>query len=325
MPEIGAKTAPQPAVSLVIPAYNAERYLPQAVESVIAERESGVKEILLVEDGSPDGTLAVARSLATRAPDLIRLLRHPGGENRGPGASRNLGIREARGEVVCFLDADDYWLPNRLEVPLSLLATDPETDGVYDLCLRQCEDPTKEGERETDSPLIGIEESIPDPGLLLQKMFAGAGIWMTNNILVRRSAFARVGMFNEALRLGQDTELWFRMAAVLRLRQSPQREPTTVYRRHPSNRADAAWMKTATPDAIWDFYRPQYESWDRWFARPEIPRATQRLFGKYYIRKLIWFKQHREARAVARRYGLPLWTLYQMARHGLREAILAPA
>ncbi len=97
-------------VSIIIPVYNAAAYVREAVESALIQPETG--EILLIEDNSPDDSLRICQELAAKY-DKVKLLRHPNGENRGPGASRNLGMRNARSPILAFLDADDYYLPGR--------------------------------------------------------------------------------------------------------------------------------------------------------------------------------------------------------------------
>jgi glycosyltransferase involved in cell wall biosynthesis len=102
-------------VSVVIPAYDAARFLERAVASVWNQERAGFDvEILLVDDGSADGTLALAHDLAGRSPVPMSVLSHPGGANRGVSAARNLGLRHARGGFIALLDADDAYLPPRL-------------------------------------------------------------------------------------------------------------------------------------------------------------------------------------------------------------------
>ena len=115
-------------VSVVIPVYNAAPYVRQAVESALAQPQ--VREVLLVEDGSPDNALEVCRELAAEYP-RVALLRHPNGENRGAGASRNLGMLAAGSAFLAFLDADDYYLPGRFTIDERIFAQDPRCEGVY--------------------------------------------------------------------------------------------------------------------------------------------------------------------------------------------------
>ncbi len=102
-----------PRVSVVIPAYRSEATLAEAVESVLAQTY-GDLEVLIVEDGSDDGTLDVAEECRELDPRRVKILRHEGGANRGVSASRNLALDHATGEFIGFLDADDAWLPEKL-------------------------------------------------------------------------------------------------------------------------------------------------------------------------------------------------------------------
>src|SRR5690606_1248107 len=97
-------------ISVIIPVYNAAAFVEQAVQSALTQPE--VSEVILVEDGSEDKSLPICEKLASQN-DIITLLRHPGGVNKGAGASRNLGIQHTKNEWIAFLDADDYYLENR--------------------------------------------------------------------------------------------------------------------------------------------------------------------------------------------------------------------
>lgn len=97
-------------VSATIAFLNAEKFLAETIESVLAQTYPNW-ELWLVDDGSTDGSSQIARDYAARHADRIHYLEHPGHENRGKSASRNLGLRHARGRYVTWLDADDVWLP----------------------------------------------------------------------------------------------------------------------------------------------------------------------------------------------------------------------
>jgi glycosyltransferase involved in cell wall biosynthesis len=115
-----------PRISVITIFYNAADFLGEAIESVLAQ-DYPEFELLLVDDGSTDASSAIARGYAER--DLrIRCLHHPGHANRGMSASRNLGIREAQGEIVAFIDADDRWRSNKLSEQLAVLDQHPEVD-----------------------------------------------------------------------------------------------------------------------------------------------------------------------------------------------------
>src|SRR5690349_15888802 len=104
----------KPLVSVIIPLYNKAPYLRRALESIASQTFADF-EAIVVDDGSTDGSERIAAEFAD---PRFRVLRQP---NRGPGSARNLGIAEARGELLAFLDADDEWLPDFLETTTSLL------------------------------------------------------------------------------------------------------------------------------------------------------------------------------------------------------------
>ena len=103
----------KPTVSIVTIFLNAADFLEEAVESVFAQRYRSW-ELLLVDDGSTDGSTEIAERFAAKDPDRVRYLEHPNHENRGMSASRNLGLEHARGELIAYLDADDWWFPDKL-------------------------------------------------------------------------------------------------------------------------------------------------------------------------------------------------------------------
>ncbi|WP_228453156.1 glycosyltransferase family 2 protein [Chryseobacterium sp. CH1] len=114
-------------ISVIIPVYNAEKYVSQAVESALQFDE--VCEIILVEDKSPDQALEVCKQLAEKH-ERVKLYQHPDKGNHGAGPTRNLGIEKATGDFISFLDADDYFLPNRFDAEKELFKK-PEVEGVY--------------------------------------------------------------------------------------------------------------------------------------------------------------------------------------------------
>src|SRR5918997_4267377 len=117
-------------VSSILIFLNAEKFIEEAIESVFAQTHEDW-ELLLVDDGSTDDSTQVALRYAERHPGKVRYLEHPGHQNRGMSASRNLGISRARGEYISFLDADDVWFPRTLEQQLETLDSHPEAGMVY--------------------------------------------------------------------------------------------------------------------------------------------------------------------------------------------------
>ncbi|MEO7426458.1 MAG: glycosyltransferase [Fibrobacteria bacterium] len=116
-----------PRISVVIPAFNAEKFLPETLESVLGQTFRDL-EIIVVDDGSTDGTLETARGYSLRYPDRIRCVHQ---ENRGVAAARNHGARESRGDILAFLDADDTWLPEKLAEQMAFWEANPTCGLVY--------------------------------------------------------------------------------------------------------------------------------------------------------------------------------------------------
>lgn len=117
-------------VSVIIIFLNAAEFLTEAIESVLAQTYKNW-ELLFVDDGSSDNSSKIAQHYSTQDPSRIQYLEHEDHRNLGMSASRNLGISKAKGVYVAFLDADDYWLPGRLETHVQLLDTHPEVGMVY--------------------------------------------------------------------------------------------------------------------------------------------------------------------------------------------------
>jgi glycosyltransferase involved in cell wall biosynthesis len=116
-------TTPRPSISVVIPVHNGELYLAEAVDSALAQTHRPA-EVVVVDDGSTDGTAEVAAGLGAA-------VRYVHQRNRGPGGAMNRGVALARGEYVAFLSADDVWEPEKLAGQMAALVADPSLDLVF--------------------------------------------------------------------------------------------------------------------------------------------------------------------------------------------------
>lgn len=224
------------AVSVVVPVYRARPYLVAAVESALAQPE--VAEVLLVDDGSDDGSGALCRELA-RADRRVRAVAHPGGGHHGAGAARNRGVEEARSACVAFLDADDWYLPGRFAVGVPLLEASPSVDGVYEAAgvAFEDEDARQAWQAEGGRALLAVRRGVSPEDLLGVLVDGREGTIFTGAVLVRREAVLDVGGFDPSLPLGQDTALWWRLAAARRLVGGELERPVAIYRRHSGNRS----------------------------------------------------------------------------------------
>ena len=121
------RTSAPVVVSVICPIFNAAAYLEETLDSVLAQDFCDF-ELLLIDDGSSDSSGTIARRYAQRHSDQIRYFEHPENGNRGVGASRNLGIRHARGAFLAFIDSDDRWRPTKLREQLAIFDADPRVD-----------------------------------------------------------------------------------------------------------------------------------------------------------------------------------------------------
>lgn len=187
-------------VSLLIPAFNRGRYIRQTVESALNQTYANI-EVIVVDDGSTDDTREILESYAGR----IKLLQHPGGENRGQSASINLGLSNADGEYVAILDSDDYWEPDKLEYQVCYLDQHPDNGLIY--CNGTAVSSNGEHLYDIYSP-DDTENSKPE-NMLLDCYFL-----LPNNPLVRMGVINKAGRFDESLRAAQDHDMAIRIAEI---------------------------------------------------------------------------------------------------------------
>ena len=201
-------TTHRPLISVIIPAYNAAAFLADAVDSIRRQAYQPL-EIIIVDDGSTDGTAEVAARLGGE----VRYVRQPNG---GPAVARNHGLRLARGEVIAFLDADDVWPDGRLEVQLERLLAEPQLQIVLGM-VRYVRLP---GARHPKFPMEDQE-----PGA--HSEYLGASLF-------RREVFETVGPFDEALPAGEDLD-WIFRAREAGLSIAGVKHVTLHYRLHATN------------------------------------------------------------------------------------------
>jgi glycosyltransferase involved in cell wall biosynthesis len=298
-------------VSVIIPVYNAEKYLRQAVESVLAERHYGVKEIIIVEDGSLDNSLKVAQQLKNKFPEIIHLYQHPNGINRGAGASRNLGIKKATGDLVCFLDADDYWLPGRLAEPIEILKLCLDIDGIYAPARYIFEGCALRSEVKNMPEFVGSEMHIA-PENLLEAVLSGVHVCSTNGLIVRKSCFDKIGYYNEDLRRAQDMELFLRMAARLRMVRTKSGKPVDVIRRHGQNRwkPGPEYRRDLLENAC-----AAFESLHRWLLYNPVKNRYRVLILKRLMHHYGCLGRYKQAWDVARMHGKK-WLIRYTCKYG---------
>jgi glycosyltransferase involved in cell wall biosynthesis len=190
-----------PAVSTIIPAYRAARTIRRAVDSVLAQTRPP-DEILVVDDGSPDDLAAVLRSYG----DRVRLVRKPNG---GAASARNLGIEQARGELIAFLDADDYWEPCKLERQLEVLRKHPQVGLIASRYFLQ--EPGEPGRCLAWTAAAGLLDRVVTASG--EDVYLLATTVWTSTVVVRRTALGG-RRFEEGLATAEDRDLWIRLIGV---------------------------------------------------------------------------------------------------------------
>jgi glycosyltransferase involved in cell wall biosynthesis len=196
-------------ISVLIPCWNAQAYVGDAIRSVLAQ-DMAPTEIIVVDDGSTDRSAAIAEAFG---PDVI-LLRQP---NRGVGAALNLALSHATGDAIAFLDADDLWLPQKLTVQTAALAANPDLDGVF-AHMRAFVSPDLSAEQRTAVSVSA--ESMP--------------AFVKNTLLLRRHAFERLGTFDEDRRHA-DFIAWYARASAGGFRWQMLPDLVSLRRIHATN------------------------------------------------------------------------------------------
>jgi glycosyltransferase involved in cell wall biosynthesis len=212
----------RPLISVVMPCFNAAPYLAEAVESALGQTYGNV-ELVLVDDGSTDGSAELAAQLAEAQPNRIRLLYSP---HMGPYPARNQALRIIQGKFVAFLDADDWWDTSTLE-KLHAALTEANADIAY--CGWQ-----NVGEGVISEPFVPPEYELEDP----VAHFVRTCPWPIHGALIRRQLVQRLGGFSERRFSAMDYDFWLRALALTRkIKRVP--EVLAFYRWHGQGQVSA--------------------------------------------------------------------------------------
>jgi glycosyltransferase involved in cell wall biosynthesis len=184
-----------PRVTVVIPAYNSESFLGDAIESVFAQEYDGEIEVIVVDDGSTDGTAEVAE----KYPE-VKLFRQP---NQGPGLARNVAIEAATGEVIALLDSDDLMLPGRLRKQVDHLREHPEDGAVIGLHHLRVSPGVAAPLWLFSQARVAVEGDEQNTGIL--------GQYVTATLMAWRRTFDEVGLYDPAFQHGEDVDWLIRV------------------------------------------------------------------------------------------------------------------
>lgn len=206
-----------PVISVIIPAYNAEKTILETIESIRVQTFQEF-EIIVIDDGSKDKTLETVKSI----PDSrIKIFSYPNG---GVSVARNRGIEHSTGDFLSFIDNDDLWTPEKLEAQLAVLLNDSDVDAVYSWTVNMFDDGQSISFGKASEPTVQ-GNIYPD---LLVSSFIGSG----SNILIRRKVADTIGGFNPDLNCS-DWDFYLRVSAEFRFAVVPK--PQILYRRTSSS------------------------------------------------------------------------------------------
>lgn len=290
-----------PLVSAIIIFLNGERYIEEAIESILAQTLTDW-ELILVDDGTTDKATAIARRFAETYPGKIRYVEHPGHENRGMSASRNAGLRVARGKYIAFLDADDIWLPEHLTHHAEILEAHPDVSMVMGPTLlwaswNRAHTPYRKPWLAADLPTeLGLPVMQPLAAPIVAIGFLenrGGNVPGICSLLVRREDLLAVGGFEDDFRtLYEDQVFFFKIC--LRFTVIATDKILSYYRQHPDSACHQAggmsgdekmrpvflnWLQDHLIDnriksrRLWRAYRAEMLRFDqpqlwRWLNRP---------------------------------------------------------
>jgi glycosyltransferase involved in cell wall biosynthesis len=189
-------------ISVIIPVYNREAFLEEAIQSVLSQNYQGTLEIIISDDGSTDRSLEIAASFGSK----VQILRKPNWcKSQGVSGTRNRGIAVATQPYISFLDSDDFYLPGHLNMMAELLESRLELGFVFSRMLQMKE---HDGSR-MFAPWTRAKLTKKD---ILYPVISGSNVAHTNCFLFRIVVFKTVGVFNESYTNGEDGDLWMRVS-----------------------------------------------------------------------------------------------------------------
>lgn len=281
----------QPFVSVIMIFHNAAPFIQEAIESVVAQTYANW-ELVLVDDGSTDDSTTIALRYAEQYPTKVRYFHHGQHQNRGMSASRNLGLKEANGEYIAFLDADDVYLPRKLEQQVSILADQPLAAMVYGATVHWFSWTGRPEDFGRDRPrLLGVPpQTLVHPPQLVQ-LFLKHEAWPpgTCGVLVRRTVIEEIGGFEEQFGgMFEDQVFFYKLC--LKYPVFVENGSWDRYRQHPNSHSQVV-SKTAE----WRRSRRVNRSRQKfleWFSRYLSEQQVTDPSVLRLLRKELWPFQH---------------------------------
>jgi glycosyltransferase involved in cell wall biosynthesis len=278
-----------PSVSIVTPFLNTETYIAEAIESVLSQTYDHW-ELLLVDDGSSDGSSEIARRYAEQFPGKVHYLEHEEHRNLGASASRNVGFRCSRGKYIAYLDSDDVWVPQKLAQQVALLDAHPDA-GMVIGATKYWHSWTGRSDANRDEVIMvgAPQDTLYQPMELLKQLYPlGTGAAPSiNTVLVRKNVLERIGGWEDTFRA-----VYTDQAFLVKIYLS-----TPVY----------------VAGDLWDLYR----------QRPDSSMQVNLAGTKYRavrLQFLTWFKEYLTKHGLE---GTEAWLLLERAMWPYRHRVLS--
>ena len=274
--------ATQPRVSAICIFYNEEDFLQEAIESVLAQTY-GDHELLLVDDGSDPAISRIALDYVRRFPGRVFYLEHVGHANLGMSAARNLGLAQARGEFIAFIDADDVWPANKLAEQVALLDALPDVGAVCGAVLRWRSWAGGKDKLVLTGHKRNRSSSAPETSLALYPL--GVAQSPTTSAMIRRSAVEEVGGFDDRFRgMFEDQVLFAKLYLT-----TPFYFSTSLwlkYRLH-----ERSCVATAKREGRYSEYREFYFRWLESYIAEHVFPGKDRVLRA--IKRVRWRHEHK--------------------------------
>lgn len=216
-----------PLISIIIPVFNGEKTIKETIESVLNQTVTDF-ELLVINDGSQDGTVGIVECIQD---SRIKVFSYP---NAGQSTSRNRGIELAQGDYISFIDADDLWIPDKLEAQLKALQANSKAGVAYSWT----------DWIDESSQLLGKGSYNTEQGEVFTQLLLNDFVANGSNVLIRRDALTEVGGFDPSVTAAEDWDLWLRLAA--RYEFVAVRSPQVLYRISPNSASFNVWKMEAS-------------------------------------------------------------------------------
>src|SRR3990172_347270 len=258
-----------PLVSIVLPTYNCAAFLPHSIGSILAQTYNSY-EIIVVDDGSIDNTKEVLTPFMQK---INYIYYH---QNKGSHVARNIGIQSSRGKYIAFIDADDIWLPEKLQTDIEYFETHPEVNMVYSKHLN-----IDQNGRMLDE---ASQKRLPS-GNIFTQLFSEQNFIITSSVVVRKEIFETTGLFYEQLSNCQDWDMWLRIAFYFKV--GGINTPLVKYRHNPhslsKNRNNVLKYQKMVIDKIYSNFKDKENGINEKLYKKRLASHYAKV-GRYYLR-----------------------------------------